>query len=57
MNNTKRSEVLLKVIERIYEQHPNMQSTIGSMLVDAEKIMSLWKRYFLLFAFYQIALF
>ena len=34
MNNAKRSETLLKVFECIYEQHPNMQSTIESILVN-----------------------
>ena len=34
MNNAKRSEILLKVIERVYEQPRNMQSVIESMLVN-----------------------
>ena len=34
LSNAERSEMLLKVIERIYEQNKNMQSTIDSMLVD-----------------------
>lgn len=34
MNNTKRSEIILKVIERIHEHLLNMQITIDSTLVD-----------------------
>ena len=37
MNNPKRSEIPLKFIERIYDQHANMQSTIDSMLVDVSE--------------------
>ena len=34
MNNARRSEILLKVIEYIYEQDPNMRDIINSSLVD-----------------------
>ena len=54
MDNTKRGEILLKVIERIYEQHPNMQSTIGSKLVVVYREENVCpKTYFLLFPFYH----
>ena len=37
MNNAKRSQILSKAIERTYDKHPDMQSIIGSMLVDVCK--------------------
>ena len=37
MNNAKRSQILSKVIERTYDKHPDMQSIIGSMLVNVCK--------------------
>ena len=32
--NTKRTKILLKLIERIYGQYPNMQEPISSLIVD-----------------------
>ena len=37
INNAKRSKILLKVIERIYEQHLDMRDIIDSLLVDVYK--------------------
>ena len=34
LNNTTRCEILLNVIERIYEEHPEIQNTIDCILVD-----------------------
>ena len=53
MNNTKRSEILSKIIERTYDKHPDMQSIIGSMLVNVckEENVSAEKVFFAFFLF------
>ena len=49
MSNAKRSEILLKVIKPIYEQHLDMRDIIDSLLVYVcREENSLQKRYFLL---------
>ena len=56
MNNVKRKEVLLKVIERIYEQHADMRDIIDSFLVDvcreenvsSEKVFSLFSGFIIM---------
>ena len=40
--NTNSSEILLKVIDRIYEQNPDMQHIIGSLLVDVGTEETFW---------------
>ena len=47
MNNKKQSEILLKVIERVYEWYPAMQDRINFVMVEVcrEENISL-KRYF-----------
>lgn len=58
MNNTKQSEILLKVIERIYELYPNMQSTVDFVLIDILREQNInSEKVFLLFAFYYNVLF
>ena len=37
MNNAKRTQIPSKVIECTYDKHPDMQSIIGSILVDVCK--------------------
>ena len=34
MNNKNRSEILLKVIERLYQQYPDIQEFINFVIVD-----------------------
>ena len=58
MNNTKQNEILLKVTERIFEQYPNMQSTVDFVLVDIHREQNISsEKVFLLFTFFHNVLF